>query len=344
MTTTTWSRWVLAGTVAASACGRSTPTTRTADRAPVPVTPADAAAAIEPPAPPWLDVALDGEAVCLEFRGANKLIVAAEDLGTPKGVHEVDVRTGVVGAAVALDACSMARSLDGKQVLAADAGAGAVPNVELIEAATGKRRSSFRPWPERVLDDDTGFQLRARFFPDGDRIAVLLANDTPVEATLAIWSTKRKRLVELPMTPQPFPDHPTSYQSVLPGEALAISDDGGRVAAGSLDPAVHVFDLARGGKELVLSTSLDIVSAIAFAPGGRWLVAAGKGGTMTTFELPSGKPLARAPSPPACRVAAVSPDGQRIAIGCASDVRAHDLPVYPAPRALRVYTVTRLWH
>jgi len=101
-------------------------------------------------------------------------------------------------------------------------------------------------------------------------------------------STKRKRIVvDLPMTSQPFPDPPTSYMAARPGEALAISDDGRYVAAGNLDPAVHVFDLAQGGKELVLSTSLDIVNAIAFAPGGGWLAATGKGGSMTTFELPS---------------------------------------------------------
>lgn len=104
-----------------------------------------------------------------------------------------------------------------------------------------------------------------------------------------------------------------------------------------------MFDLGQGGNELVVPTSLDIVTAIAFAPGGGWLAATGKGGTMTAFALPSGKQLARAPSPPECSVAAVSPDGQRIAIGCHSDVRANDLPVYPAPRALRVYTVSRLW-
>lgn len=60
----------------------------------------------------------------------------------------------------------------------------------------------------------------------------MLANDTPVEATLVIWSMKHERVVvELPMTSQPFPDHPTSYQAAFPGEALAISGDGRYVAA-----------------------------------------------------------------------------------------------------------------
>jgi WD40 repeat protein len=335
-----WSSLVLAGTFSAGACGRSAPTPPITDRAPAPVTSGDAAAA---PLPTTIDVALDGEAVCLDFRDANKLIVATEESGSPKGVHEVDAVTGIVRAAVDPDACSMARSPDGKLVLTTAAEPQIVPEVEVIDAAAKQPRFSFRPWPERVLDYDSGFRFRTRFFPDGDRIALLLANDTPVEATLAIWSLKTKRVVvELPMTRQLPPDQVTFRQAVSPGEALAISDDGRYVAAGNLDAAVHVFDLAQGGKELVLSTSLQIVSAVAFAPGGKWLAATGRGGTMTTFELPSGKQLARWPAPLECRVAAVSPDGQRIAVGCESDILKNDFPVYPAPRALRIYTVTRL--
>jgi WD40 repeat protein len=349
----TWSSLVLAIMVSAGACGRREPTLQVADRAPVPVvpqvtppvTPIDAMVAIDAPPPPALDVALDGEAVCLVFRDASKLIAATEEVGTPKSVHEIDTGTGIVGAALAPGACSMARSPDGTLVLTTDAGAGSIPEVDVINVATGKRRSSFSPWPKRVLEYDSGFKLRTRFFSDGDRIALLLANDTPVEATLAIWSMKRKRIItKLPMTSALRDAGESFRKAATPGEALAISDDGRYVAAGNLDGAVHVFDLAQGGKELVLSTGLNIVNAIAFAPGGGWLAATGQGGTMTTFEVPSGKQLARAPSPPECGVAAVSPDGQRIAIGCESDVRKNDFPVYPAPRAVRIYTVAHLWH
>lgn len=90
-----WSRWVFAAMVSAGACGRSAPTTQAADRAPVPATPIDAVAAIDAPDPPGLDVALEGNVVCLHFRDANKLVVAVEQFGSPKGVHEVDAGTGI---------------------------------------------------------------------------------------------------------------------------------------------------------------------------------------------------------------------------------------------------------
>src|SRR6185436_14573528 len=139
-----WSSLVLAGTVSAGACGRPAPTAiagpeptklSPTDQAAVPVVPSDAMVAIDDSVPPGLDVALEGEPGCLEFRDANSLIVVAERYGDPVGAHEVDTGTGSVGKTVASDACSMTRSPDGKLRLTTDATAQSVPQVDVVHVA-----------------------------------------------------------------------------------------------------------------------------------------------------------------------------------------------------------------
>lgn len=297
------------------------------------------------PVPQPLEVALEDAPRCLQFLDAETVLYTTGWPPTVRG-RTVDARTGAFGAEVDPRKCAPSRSADGAWVLATDASAGTSAVVEIRNAATGKLRARFSPWRKRVFEYDSGYLLVARFFPEGDRIALLLAEDVTRGATLSIWSQRQRRIVrELALTT--LDDDNPSLIAPTPGEALAVSADGRFVFAGNFDTAVHVFDLGAEGQERSLPTDLSVVTALALSPDGRWLAATGQGrnraGSVTAFEVATGRRLGSVPAPGDCDTLAISPDGGRVAVSCKRPaVAGPGAASHPMPRVLLVFTAAQL--
>lgn len=297
------------------------------------------------PVPQPLEVALKDAPRCLQFLDAETVLYTTGWPPTVRG-RTVDARTGAFGAEVDPRKCAPSRSADGAWVLATDASAGTSAVVEIRNAATGKLRARFSPWRKRVFEYDSGYLLVARFFPEGDRIALLLAEDVTRGATLSIWSQRQRRIVrELALTT--LDDDNPSLIAPSPGEALAVSADGRFVFAGNFDTAVHVFDLGAEGQERSLPTDLSVVTALALSPDGRWLAATGqarnRAGSVTAFEVATGRRLGSVPAPGDCDTLAISPDGGRVAVSCKRPaVAGPGAASHPMPRVLLVFTAAQL--
>jgi WD40 repeat protein len=68
--------------------------------------------------------------------------------------------------------------------------------------------------------------------------------------------------------------------------SLAFSPDGSRLASGSLDGTVKLWDVATGQEVLTLTGHNGPVTGVAFAPDhqGRWLASCGDDGSVRVWE------------------------------------------------------------
>ena len=66
--------------------------------------------------------------------------------------------------------------------------------------------------------------------------------------------------------------------------SVAFSPDGRRLASGSRDGTVKVWDAAEGRELLTLKGHTDWVQGVAFSPDGRRLAAGGRDGTVTVWD------------------------------------------------------------
>lgn len=309
--------------------------------------------------PPWRDIEVGGEVEWVGFRGDRSLLVASSEYGAPRGLAEYDVSSGAVVArieagepvgppaawspatgrlAFATEEKVRIRRLgaDGPDVVIAFASpsalvfspagdrlvvthaeAGAAARVESFDAATGARVAREQPFGRGRLAEDSGYRLSAAFA--GDRLALLLANDTPPEATLAVReageSGKWQRY------PLPSLDEDEFSAAPALGAALAASADGVSVVAGNLDARAFVLRLAEGESPRPLATGGKTVTGLAFGPDGSWFVAGGEDGPMTVLASADGARKAQLAAPERCGAFAVSPDGRRVAGGCRGKVR-----------------------
>lgn len=72
---------------------------------------------------------------------------------------------------------------------------------------------------------------------------------------------------------------------------LAWSPDGKRVAGGSFDRTVRVFDAASGKRLRTIASHADAIYSVAFSPDGKQIVSTARDGTAKVFDLDSGKLL-----------------------------------------------------
>lgn len=196
----------------------------------------------------------------------------------------------------------------------------------VLDTATGRRLGRLRPFGRRVLPFDSAFVLVPRFV-DEHRIAFLLANDTPAEASLAVWSLHERRSLAVGRLDRPEVPDFEARMAASPGEALAILPDG-TIAAGNLDAHLYLF----AGAIQPRPTSADIITAVAVAPDGSWVAAAGETGPLVVLALPGASEIATAPAPEGCGTLAVSPDGRRLAAGCEQAIRIYDVAALVGPR------------
>ena len=109
--------------------------------------------------------------------------------------------------------------------------------------------------------------------------------------------------------------------------ALALSDDGKRLAAGDDSNTIYLYDIATGNPAGKLTGHTDWILCLAFSPDGSRLVSGSHDGHAILWDVPGAKklleltltttpPPAPAPALPAATTAvAFRPDGKMIAVG-----------------------------
>jgi dipeptidyl aminopeptidase/acylaminoacyl peptidase len=128
--------------------------------------------------------------------------------------------------------------------------------------------------------------------------------------------------------------HHTGFRGEVTG--VAFSPDGQRVAAGSRDGSVKLWESGTGRELQTLRGRDNQVSAVAFSPDGRLLAAASSDVGVRLWEVESGREVRTFPGTPDRRILAVvfSPDGQYLAAG---DVLWSDDGHRPSPGKARIW-------
>jgi len=110
---------------------------------------------------------------------------------------------------------------------------------------------------------------------------------------------------------------------------LALSPDGSRLASGSWDRTLRIWDLDRG-EDRVLARFQEDVNGIAWSPDGALLIAAIDNGNVSVIDVASGALHTVAGHPRYTSHVAVSPDGRRFASGGTGNVQIWDLEAFRA--------------
>jgi hypothetical protein len=101
-------------------------------------------------------------------------------------------------------------------------------------------------------------------------------------------------------------------------DSVAFSPDGRRIASGSVDQTVKVWDAESGRELATLSGHSDAVDSVAFSPDGRWIASGSKDKTVKVWDAESGRELATLSGhSDLVDSVAFSPDSRRIASGSA---------------------------
>jgi WD40 repeat protein len=97
--------------------------------------------------------------------------------------------------------------------------------------------------------------------------------------------------------------------------SLTFHPDGKRIASGSSDGTVKVWDVASAKEILTIDGHLGSLNGVAYSPNGNWIAAAYAGGrAMKVWDATNGQPSFTVPGYAPSSVG-YSPDGKRIATG-----------------------------
>jgi uncharacterized protein (TIGR02996 family) len=136
--------------------------------------------------------------------------------------------------------------------------------VRLCDAASGRTVASFEVHEDLNLRE-------AAFSAEGRRVAAGGYGDEGGGEVVAWDVSSRRRIAQV------YPDH-----SVW---AVALSPDGKRIASGTSDGAVQLWEVAGGAQLATLRGHEDGVEAVTFAPDGRRLASGSHDGTVRVWDL-----------------------------------------------------------
>jgi WD40 repeat protein/tRNA A-37 threonylcarbamoyl transferase component Bud32 len=172
------------------------------------------------------------------------------------------------------------------------ASAGLDETVRLWDAATGEHRHTLRGHEGEVL--------ALAFSPNGS-LLVSAGGPGLHRGQVLLWDPATGKQVG-------------RRRFGLPGRVLSVAvSRTGRVAAGSNDGLVHVWDDRASSEAVVFRASVNIVWAVAFSRDGR-LASAGGDGRVRLWHGDGGQEALRLDSPPLTEGVAFSRDGQSVAV------------------------------
>jgi len=198
---------------------------------------------------------------------------------------------------------------------------GIAARVEVYSVADGKRVLRAFPFGKGRLEYDSGPHVEVVFVGDSERLALLLANDTPPSATLADGRVSGKKWSRRALNET---EDGWGMAASL-GQGLAASADGAWLAVGNFETRALLFPTAPASEPVALTGGEAVITALVFDPDGRWVAAAGEDGPLRIHAVPTGELLARAEAPKQCTSLAVSPSGRKLAGGCDDELRIWDV-------------------
>jgi WD40 repeat protein len=158
-----------------------------------------------------------------------------------------------------------------------------------------------RPREGATIWDSTTWQVLRTSRQAGPGPVAFAADGTALQLverpgpTLLLWDVEKDRLIrELHFAPAPGrPKEALALSDAFDFGVMALTADGAFAAAAMAtgDKGTVTVWEARSGKRLFAKTGAP-ASALAFSPGGRWLAAGGRDGSITIWSLPDGEQAA----------------------------------------------------
>jgi WD40 repeat protein len=177
----------------------------------------------------------------------------------------------------------------------------------IIEAATGKE--------VRRLVADAGLEQKKReisalvWSPDGSRIA-----GGRMDGAIRVWDASTGGIIA--SVPAP-PDDPTkgTYENMI--AALAWSPDSRRLASGSTDRALRIWDPATGKLVTESARHAGWIGGVAYSPDGTRIATGSEDRTVRIWDAENARELLSLPVPAGASGVAWHPDGRRLVAACA---------------------------